>query len=676
MPNKILVTGSSGFIGTNLVKELRGRGHEVWGCDLKNCEDEQFIRCDVREYRQLERIFDREFFEYVFHLAAEYGRWNGEGFYEQLWETNVIGTKNLIRLQEKLKFRTIFFSSAEVYADYTEKMVEDVMDTVPLKQLNDYAMSKWVGEMQFLNSANMFGTETVRIRPVNCFSGDTNVMTPNGIKNIKDFKVGDKVYTLNPNTIEVEEDIVVDTISSKTNEIVSMKNKKINWRITKDHNMYCSVNQSKYKFIKAEDIVNKGQVDIIRHKPMMGGIDAKYMNFLDWVDADHIVCLKPTKVDVNRYEDNGLSLCNIDKFIEHNQCEIFIKDMAKSRHHYPAKVPMTTFLRLLAWYITEGSVSHDEYAKITIQQQGKYRDEIISTIREMGLRPTIGKRYIAFHSRVFRNLLYYYKLVGSENKSIPEFVFGLNYSLRNEFLNTLMKGDGDDNWEKYSSVSLSLAEGVNRLLFSCGKESTIVLEYGKNKPIYRVRINGKRGNCRSIEKGSMWIEQVNNEDVYCITAKKNHIIYAGRGGFLGWIGQCYGPEEHYTPYRGVIPVFIWKVLHNKPYTVYNGHKRIFDYVGDTVRTIANIVDNFIPGEVYNVGSDENWEVEIKYISDLILRHLKKDDSQVTYKEAEPFTTVVKHMDFAKIRKDLNHEAKVTIEEGIPRTIEWFKKVYR
>jgi len=35
------------------------------------------------------------------------------------------------------------------------------MDRVPIKQMNDYAITKWVGEMQVLNSAAMFGTETV-----------------------------------------------------------------------------------------------------------------------------------------------------------------------------------------------------------------------------------------------------------------------------------------------------------------------------------------------------------------------------------------------------------------------------------------------------------------------------------------------------------------------------------
>jgi len=166
---KILVTGGLGFIGSNVVPELRKRGHDVWVCDLGHSEVPNYIRCDVAEYRQLERIFGEHDFDYVYHLAAEFGRRNGEDFYDSLWQTNAIGTKNIIRMQERLKFRMIFTSSSEVYGDYRGIMDEDVMDKVPIKQMNDYAMSKWVNEMQILNSAGKFGTETVRVRLFNTY---------------------------------------------------------------------------------------------------------------------------------------------------------------------------------------------------------------------------------------------------------------------------------------------------------------------------------------------------------------------------------------------------------------------------------------------------------------------------------------------------------------------------
>jgi len=165
----VLVTGALGTIGRNLVRELRIRGNEVWLVDLRHYHDDHYIRCDVSSYKQLERVFSPNRYDYVYHLAAEFGRWNGEDYFDTLWESNVIGTKNIIRWQEKLGFKMIFTSSSEVYGDYDGIMSEDVMDKYEIKQLNDYAMTKWVNEMQIANSAAMHQTETVRVRLFNTY---------------------------------------------------------------------------------------------------------------------------------------------------------------------------------------------------------------------------------------------------------------------------------------------------------------------------------------------------------------------------------------------------------------------------------------------------------------------------------------------------------------------------
>jgi dTDP-glucose 4,6-dehydratase len=165
----ILVTGGLGAVGSYLVRELRQRGHDVWINDLRHHSDPKYLRGDVGNYRQLENVVTHKKFEVVYHLAAEFGRWNGEDFYDTMWTSNVIGTKNLLRLQEKHRFRQVFFSSSEVYGDYEGTMSEDVMDKVEVKQMNDYALSKWVGEQQVLNSATMHQTESVRVRLFNTY---------------------------------------------------------------------------------------------------------------------------------------------------------------------------------------------------------------------------------------------------------------------------------------------------------------------------------------------------------------------------------------------------------------------------------------------------------------------------------------------------------------------------
>ena len=300
---KILVTGGTGFIGNALVRELELHKHEVWICDLLHHENDKYIRCDVSKYRQIEQPFKEHEFDYVYHAAAEYGRWNGEDYYENLWLTNAVGTKNILKLQKEHRFRLIFFGSAECYGDYDGIMTEDVMDKMPIKQMNDYAISKWANEMQIINAAKMYGTESVRIRPFN----------------------------------------------------------------------------------------------------------------------------------------------------------------------------------------------------------------------------------------------------------------------------------------------------------------------------------------------------------------------------------VYGVGEHYSPYRGFIPKFIYLALQDQPYTVYLGHQRTLEYVEDVCRAIANITDDFKPGEVYNLGGDDQYE--IKYISDLILQNLGKDDSKVIYKESEPFTTKIKTPDSSKAKNDLDFKLTISVEAGIRLTVEWFKQVY-
>jgi len=301
----ILVTGGRGFIGTNLTNELRARGHNVWTTDILQGEDPQHWKADAGSYQQMDVVFRRQKFDFVYHLAAEYGRWNGEDHYENLWQTNVIGTKNVLRLQEQHRFRMIFFSSAEVYGDYDELMSEDVMERVPIKQMNDYAISKWGGELQCLNHTAMFGNKIVRVRPVG----------------------------------------------------------------------------------------------------------------------------------------------------------------------------------------------------------------------------------------------------------------------------------------------------------------------------------------------------------------------------------CYGPHEYYSPYRGVIPILVYSALTGRNFTVHRGHKRIFDYVEDTCRTFANIADNFIPGEVYNVGGREDWVVSIEELADIVLETTGASRDLAEFKDEEGFTTRVKIVDFSKARRDLKHDPQVDIREGVRRYAEWARKIY-
>jgi len=176
---RILVTGSKGIVGEKLIKELTCRGHDVFGIDLfhdqnetldihKNNYEGNYARCDIGEFRQIARIIETGF-DMVYNCAAEFGRWNGENFYEQMWRSNLIGLENILKLQERYKFKLVHFSSSEVYGDWEGLMTESVMDNKPTKQLNDYAISKWANELQIRNSIIMNNTKTVIVRLFNTY---------------------------------------------------------------------------------------------------------------------------------------------------------------------------------------------------------------------------------------------------------------------------------------------------------------------------------------------------------------------------------------------------------------------------------------------------------------------------------------------------------------------------
>jgi len=178
---KILVTGGLGTIGRGLVAELRSRGHDVVSCDLCHQPDQlgfrtgsdvptpRYVRCDVGCYRELQQLFDHRPVDLMYHTAAEFGRWNGEDYYERLWQTGAIGMRNILRLQESRHFRLVHLSTSEVYGDWGGVMAEQVMDEQPIRQLNDYAISKWANELQIRNSIAQYDTRTVVVRLFNTY---------------------------------------------------------------------------------------------------------------------------------------------------------------------------------------------------------------------------------------------------------------------------------------------------------------------------------------------------------------------------------------------------------------------------------------------------------------------------------------------------------------------------
>jgi dTDP-glucose 4,6-dehydratase len=137
--------------------------------------------------------------------------------------------------------------------------------------------------------------------------------------------------------------------------------------------------------------------------------------------------------------------------------------------------------------------------------------------------------------------------------------------------------------------------------------------------------------------------------------------------------NAYGPGERYHNYRSVVCLFAYRAMHDLPYTVYEGYHRVFMYIDDFIPTLANVCERFEPGGVYNIGGTDYRSV--RELSDIILRYIGKDDRLVTYLPEEKHNIQNKRPDIRLAREAFGHDPKVTLEEGVPRTIEWMKKLY-
>jgi nucleoside-diphosphate-sugar epimerase len=158
---RILITGSSGLIGSALREALEIAGHHVTGLDLRAGGDEAGDVCDRARVRDAVQGCDG-----VVHLAAVSRVVWAQRDPGRCWRTNVSGIANVIAAAEALPTRPwlVFASSREVYGDVAGPPVSE---DAPLCPVNVYARSKVEGEALVAQAARRgLRTATVRLSNV------------------------------------------------------------------------------------------------------------------------------------------------------------------------------------------------------------------------------------------------------------------------------------------------------------------------------------------------------------------------------------------------------------------------------------------------------------------------------------------------------------------------------
>jgi UDP-glucuronate 4-epimerase len=177
---KYLVTGAAGFIGSHLVEKLLEGNNTVIGVDnfdkfysrdiklenlSKNFENKSFclIEADLRNKNELQEIFKKHHIDLVIHLAAKAGVrpsiLDPVGYYQ----TNVMGTLNLLEVMKEYDCKKmIFASSSSVYGN--NKIVPFSENDSVDNPISPYAATKKAGELLCHSYHHLYGFDIFCLR--------------------------------------------------------------------------------------------------------------------------------------------------------------------------------------------------------------------------------------------------------------------------------------------------------------------------------------------------------------------------------------------------------------------------------------------------------------------------------------------------------------------------------
>ena len=177
----VLLTGSAGFIGFHVAKELLVLGHKVIGYDsvndyydtgikesriaaLNEFPDFVFYRADICDEKALELVMEKyPDINRIIHLAAQAGVRYSLICPEKYIETNIVGTFRILELCRKHGIDSLMYaSSSSVYGDAEQELLNTDLRTD--KPISLYAATKKSDEILAYTYCNNYGINAVGMR--------------------------------------------------------------------------------------------------------------------------------------------------------------------------------------------------------------------------------------------------------------------------------------------------------------------------------------------------------------------------------------------------------------------------------------------------------------------------------------------------------------------------------
>ena len=212
---RILVTGSAGFVGKNLLNYLSKKKIKIFALYNKTkptkIKNIKFLKSDIKKLKKIPNNIDC-----LIHLAVKNPE-NTSG--PMLYRENVECTKKIFTLAKKNNIKKIiFFSSIAVYEKLKEKLINE--NIIIKKPQSYYAISKFEGEELLKKLFNKSNVSTFIIRLPSIIGPGSRF---NAISDIKEkISKGEKIFIKNPD-VKYNRVIYIETLNKFVLNILKLK---------------------------------------------------------------------------------------------------------------------------------------------------------------------------------------------------------------------------------------------------------------------------------------------------------------------------------------------------------------------------------------------------------------------------------------------------------------------
>lgn len=139
--------------------------------------------------------------------------------------------------------------------------------------------------------------------------------------------------------------------------------------------------------------------------------------------------------------------------------------------------------------------------------------------------------------------------------------------------------------------------------------------------------------------------------------------------------NTYGSNQNLWAHSAVIPEFIKRALLGQPLEIHGDgtQTRDFTYVEDAVLAYKLVLmkNKLLRGMTFNIGTGK--QISINELAELIIK-LTKSDSKIIYTEGRAADLYALSADISATTENLGWKPDYTLEEGLKRTIDWYRRV--